>query len=235
MAKTTNLDRQLHGTAFLSLEHWSYMALVVIIPILLLAGFNAAMAIWTNRPENLTQLGMMGAPLQMMVDTPIVATFAVLAALLVLSPLLFVFQRRTQAEIAKRPGYTQRVAYKLPVYGALVLLAICKTAALIGMVAVLLNALALIGVKNADISGLFTGLFLPALLAYVVFFAAGWYVFKLAKGKNYGPQFAFIVTWAAALMVVMLFTTAIMATHDKKQSQPSQTTPTQLNPQFWVE
>ncbi len=238
--KTTSnseFNRQLNGTAFLSLEHWAYMVLVVLVPLLLLTGFNAALAIWASRTSGVVPLTLI-AGYSSMVNVTVATTIA--ATLLVLAPLLFVLRRRTQAEIAKRPGYETRLAYKLPIYGALAILSVFKTCAFIMLVATFLYSLTLIGVKGAAIGALYTGQFLPALLANIVFALAGWYVFKLAKGINLSSQFAQAILWLSALMVVTLFTTAIMATHnqnnvDSNRRSPFPTKPSPSDYNYWLE
>ena len=215
---TFDAKRQLHGTAFLSLEHWAYMILVVAVPLLLLGGFQAALAIWTNKGEEpMMSLLMQGMGGQLAVSAAVVFT----AALVTLAPLLFVLERRTHSEFSKRPNYRNRLAYKLPIYGALALLAILKIAAFISLVAVFLESLALIGVKGADIGNLYLTQFLPSLLALLVFGATSWYVFKLAKGIDKSRLFAFAILWLGALVAVTLFTTAVMAAHKEQENKPS--------------
>lgn len=206
-----DLQRQLGGTAFLSLEHWSYMILVVLLPLLLLCGFHAALVIWASPGTNLS---MMTPMLKQALGVPIAVGIA--AALLVLAPLLFVLRRRTQAEMLKRPGYEMRLAYKLPIYGALGVLLIMKLIAGITLVAAFLYSLTLIGVKGADIGEIYLGQFLPALLAGAVFGLTSWYVVKLAKGKNLSSQFVLSIAGLSTLMIVTLFTTVIMTTHNQK-------------------
>lgn len=224
MAKQANLsvdksdiNRQLHGTAFLSLEHWAYMVLVVVVPILLIGGFQAALSIWSNNGmEPLMSLLMGGMAGHFFGNLAV--TYA--AALATTAPLLFVLQRRTEGELLKRPGYTQRVAYKLPIYGALAVLAVLKTLMFISLLAAFLQSLTMLGVKGADIGGLYLTQFLPSLLALLVFGAASVYLMKLAKGVNKSRQFAFAALWLSALMAVVLFTTAIMANHKSTIESP---------------
>lgn len=221
----TDVNRQLHGTAFLSLEHWAYMVLVVLVPMLLIGGFQAALIIWSNEGMEPLMVMVMGGLAGHFFGS-LAVTFT--AALVTTAPLLFVLQRRTEGELAKRPGYTQRVAYKLPIYGALAILAVLKTMMFISLLAAFLQSLTMIGVKGADIGGLYLTQFLPSLLALLVLGGASWYVLKLAKGVNKSRQFAFAILWLGALMAVTLFTTAIMASH-KPTIDPAGTWPSGIN------
>ena len=231
-----NLNRQLNGTTFLSLEHWSYMVLVVLVPVLLLVAFDAALALWTNRPTEFLALAMPSITGMHSANVDVTMATGTAASLLVLAPLLFVLRRRTQAEMIKRPTFKDRLAYKLPIYSTLSLLAVLKTVAFITLVAVVLQSLTQIGVQGADVGALYTEQFLPALVALAVFGATSWYVFKLAKGRDWGNQYAFVITWVSALMVVTLFTTAMMATHNQKNDDDNRRGPLQSSPyKYWRE
>src|SRR5688572_9422600 len=118
------VQRELNGATFLTLEHVAHMILVVAVPALLVTGILYALAMWTGSPS-ISHMMMGGPGLASMPGTKAIdATLAlgVVAALLVLAPALFVFDRRTRAEWHKRSGYAGRLAYKAPVYTALAVL-----------------------------------------------------------------------------------------------------------------
>jgi hypothetical protein len=217
-----NLARQLSGTSFLTLEHVSYFVLVTLMPMLLLLGATTAIQLWQNGSSK------SGTFVPLMYDMPVVAgidaTVAVslIAAFFVLAPLMYVLRRRTAAEYIKRPGYTNRVAYKLPVYATLGVLAAFATGAFISMLSVFLNSLLNIGVSGADIGAMYTGQFLPALLAFVVFSMACWYTMWFAKGRDTSKVFVGVVSVLAAVMAVALFITTLTINHDTKKTTPIQ-------------
>lgn len=215
LSKEDNLNRQLHGTAFLSLEHWAYMVLVVLVPFLLIGGFQTALALWSDGGVESVLARMFG------MFGPLLSNLSMIfvAALLTLAPLMFVLQRRVEGELLKRPAYVQRTAYKLPIYGALAVLAVLKTVAFISLLSVLLQSFSWIGIKGADIGGLYLTQFLPSLLALLVFGATSFYVMKLAKGVNKSRQFAAATFGLSMLVAVMLFTTAVMANQNAYRTE----------------
>ncbi len=203
------LKRELNGATFLSLEHLGHMLLVVVVAALLAMGISMAISIWTGASAmGASMMGGLGliasggvAYLQAM------AAVGIVAALVVLVPLLVVLDRRTRAEWMKRRGYSGRMAYKVPVYLALGLLVSAKLIADICMVSVVISSLVQIGVPDAQIGSLYLTQFVPALIAAVVFGMAAWYVFKLAKGRDMGRQFAaFMAVLSTALVIALLIT-----------------------------
>lgn len=214
--------RQLNGTSFLTLEHVGYFALVVLLPSLLLVGVSTALQLWqggsagASSGSTFLPLSYTVEPIMRYVDTTV--AIALSAAFLVLAPLMYVLRRRTAAEYVKRPGYTNRVAYKLPVYTALALLAAQTVGAFVSMLGVFLNSLVNIGVKGADIGGMYTSQFLPALLAFAVFGLSAWYVMWFAKGRDLSKTFVAGVSLLAAVLTIALFVTTLTLNHDSKNN-----------------
>jgi hypothetical protein len=227
-----NIARQLTGTSFLTLEHIGYFALTVVLPVLLLLGINTALQLWrgnsgSTASDTILPLSYTIEPVMRYVDTSLAVTLT--AAFVVLAPFMYVLRRRTAAEYAKRPGYENRVAYKLPVYTALGVLAALATGAFVAMASVFLNSLASIGVKGADIGGMYMTGFLPALLAFLVFGMACWYVGSFAKGRDLSRLFVGAVSLLAGVLAIALFVTTLTINHDTKsdtnQVQPAQPQP----------
>jgi hypothetical protein len=231
---TGDMQRQLHGTAFLSLEHWAYIVLAVLLPLLLLGGFHAAMAVWTNRGTDPIAALVSGGILTQFFGS-LTVTFT--ALLLTLASLMFILQRRTEGEFAKRPDYKHRLAYKLPIYGGLAMLAIFKVISFCSLLAAFLESLTLIGVKGADIGGLYLTQFLPSLLALVVFAAAAWYLMRLAKGYDKSSLYSLVMLCVSVLLSVALFTTAVMAAHKDIDRTPPMPMPVPMNSDsyHWME
>lgn len=221
--------RQLNGTSFLTLEHVGFFALVVLLPSLLLLGASTALQLWQTGSaaggsgSAFMPLSYSIEPIMRYVDTTV--AIALSAAFLVLAPLMYVLRRRTAAEYAKRPGYTNRVAYKLPVYTALALLAAQTVGAFVSMLGVFLNSLVNIGVKGADIGAMYTSQFLPALLAFVVFGFAAWYVMWFAKGRDLSKLFVGGVSLLATILTIALFVTTLTLNHDTKGRNVEPTQP----------
>lgn len=219
--------RQLSGTSFLTLEHSGYFVLIVLMPILLLLGAEVAMQLWQSNSTagsggTFLPLAFTVEPILRYVDTSAAVTLT--ATFVVLAPLLYCLRRRISAEYVKRPGYTSRVAYKLPVYTALGILAALTVSSFVAMLSTFLNSLANIGVSGADIGGMYTQQFLPALLAFAVFGMASWYTMWFAKGKDTSKVFVGVVSLLAAVMAITLFVTVLTLNHQTK-SNPTKTQP----------
>lgn len=220
-----NVARQLSGTSFLTLEHVGYFVLVVLMPSLLLLGASTALQLWQGGGSSSAGAGSASTflplsytvePIMRYVDTTVAIGLS--AAFLVLAPLMYVLRRRTASEYAKRPGYSGRVAYKIPVYTALALLAAQTVGAFVSMLGVFLNSLVNIGVKGADIGAMYTTQFVPALLAFVVFGLAAWYVMWFAKGRDLSKPFVGGVSLLATVLTIALFVTTLTLNHDTKNS-----------------
>jgi hypothetical protein len=214
-----SVARQLSGTSFLTLEHVGYFVLVVLMPSLLLLGASTALQLWggnsaSSSGSTFLPLSYTVEPIMRYIDTTVAIGLS--AAFLVLAPLMYVLRRRTASEYAKRPGYVGRVAYKLPVYTALALLAAQTVGAFVSMLGVFLNSLVNIGVKGADIGAMYTSQFVPALLAFVVFGLAAWYVMWFAKGRDLSKVFVGGASLLAAVLTIALFVTTLTLNHDTK-------------------
>jgi hypothetical protein len=225
---STGAARQLRGATFLTLEHIGYFMLVVLLPGLFLAGVAAALQLWGARTANSepVPLGLSN------IVTPGVNTagaLALVALLFVAVPLLYCLRRRIGAEYAKRPGYTGRVAYKLPVYTALALLITATLGTFTTMLYVFLSSLALIGVSGANVGEMYLAQFIPALLGFVIFGATAWYVLWFAKGRDMSRLFVQIAGVIGGIMVIALFVTALTVNHDAK-NRGNSNDPIQIQP-----
>jgi hypothetical protein len=209
------LKREMNGASFLSLEHVAHMVLVVVVAALVAGGLTLGLSLWTGAP-------MAGGSYSLLLSESAMQSAAamgavgIVAALLVLAPLLMVLDRRTRAEWMKRHGYSGRVAYKVPVYTALGVLVAAKLMAVIAMVGVVLTSLVSIGVPNAGIGSMYLTQFVPAAITAVVFGLAAWYVFKLAKGRDMGRQFSLLMVFAAGVLSLALLITAVSVMHSNK-------------------
>lgn len=215
------VKRELNGATFLSLEHLAHMVLIVLVPALITSAIAMAMNLWWGAGSPTDLLALPG-----MNQFATHAALTLVAALITLVPALYVLDRRTRAEWLKRPGYSDRLAYKVPVYGAVGVLAATLVALKIKLLAVVLSSLALIGVEGADISSMYLHDFLPSLISLLVFTFAFWYVFMLAKGQDHGKTFSAVLAVVGAAMVVALFITAVVTARDKPTTDPYSTPPT---------
>ena len=218
--------RCLHGTTFLTFEHCMYFALVILLPGLLLLGAAFAMQLWSGSYDAADTLSY---ALQADVrGAKTTGAVVIAAALLVLTPLFVIFRRRIMAEYSKRPGYINRVAYKLPIYSALAVLFAQAVVLFVVMLGVFLNSLVSIGVSGVDIGAMYTGEFLPALMGFAVVGATGWYVLWFAKGKDLSRPFVGALSILSAALVVALLVTALTVNHNTTKSTP--TNPIQIQP-----
>lgn len=224
----TTLARQLSGATFLTLEHVGYFWLVVLMPALLVTGTLIALGMWTHsNDEAIISITSLIGPQFMAPDTA--GAMFLVAALLVLAPLLYCLRRRLAAEYAKRPGYTGRIAYKLPIYSALAVLITLKLAMVVSMLYVFLTSLASIGVSGVDIGEMYVNQFLPALLGAVVFGASAWYVLQFAKGTDRSRRFVGTITLLSAAVVVALFVTTLTLNHNPRSNRGANP-PVQIQP-----
>lgn len=218
------LQRELNGASFLGAEHFVRMALVVIVPGLLLSAITLAFGMWFNLGTLPSVIDLAGVAAYGAPQISGLAAIGVVAGLVVLLPLLLLLARRTQAEWAKRPAFAGRLAYKLPLYAALVAVGGILVWYKIQMVSVLLATVAYIGVPDAPFSYLYGGAFLPAFIGTLLYGAAGYYVFKLVKGQDYGKAFNAALAALGSILVVALFITAIVKMHGSSVS-PGRTEP----------
>lgn len=219
-AATNFIARELNGATFLTLEHTAHMILVVLVPCVLLVAAWSLFTLWSG--PNLTivedrfalvALGMMVPQMHAMNGLWLVA------ALLVLTPWLVLLDRRTRAEWAKRKGYSTRLAYKLPLYGALGVTAAIIVALKICLIGVILKSLAVLGLAGTGISTMYMYEFLPALIALFTFYGVIWYLFKLAKGVDLGKAFSKSIAAASILVLVSLFVASVMYLRSSANSQ----------------
>lgn len=215
-ASQSLLKRELNGATFLTLEHIAHMLLVLVVPTLFLTGLAYAFSLWTNTPGLAMMMSGMPALYSSMSSSVLNASAAigVVAALVALAPALIVFDRRTRAEWRKRPGYAGRLAYKVPVYATLALLGLTLVCLKIQMLYVILTSIAYIGLENAPIGQLYLTIFLPCLVAYLVYGLSAFYVFKLAKGHDHGRRFSFGFGALSLVLAVSLFITSLVVLHN---------------------
>jgi hypothetical protein len=190
------------------------MALVVVVAGLLAAGVSAAISLWTDSASNAGGMLSMMSVFTDLKSTEAVGALGLVAGLVVFTPLVVLLDRRTRAEWAKRPGFANRLAYKLPVYGALAVLLFAKLVVDVIMLSVVLQSLAYLGVSGApDMGSLYLTQFVPALVAAIAFAVVGWYVFKLAKGKDMGDMFGNTLVVGSLALVIALLITAFVVLH----------------------
>jgi hypothetical protein len=203
--------RELNGSTFLSLEHALHMVLVVVVAGLVCAGVITAISLWTSSSGVMSGLGVLpaiGGAAAKYIEAN--AAVGLVASLVVLVPALVILDRRTRAEWLKRPGYTNRVAYKVPIYLALGVLIAVKVAAVIQMLTVILTSLSVIGVNGYAIGDMYMNQFLPAAISAIIFGASAWYLFKLAKGRDNGKMFSTLVMVLSVILVLALFITSVV-------------------------
>jgi hypothetical protein len=218
------LKRELNGATFLTLEHIGHMVLVLVVTGLISTAILTGLSLWTGASGPASMLmansnpmmSMMGeAGMKIMESTVAVG---IVAALVVLLPMLVVLDRRTRAEWLKRPGFASRVAYKAPVYTTLGLLVATKVTLVIQLLSIVLSSLALIGVQNVDFGSMYLHDFLPTFITTLVVTGAAWYVFKLAKGKDLGKMFSMVTAFLGTVLAVALFITAVVTFHQKPET-----------------
>lgn len=208
------IKRELNGATFLTLEHVLHMALVVAVAALLVAGILTAIDLWTGNGGVMSAFTMMaGMGIGTAKYAEASSAIGIVAALVILVPGLVILDRRTRAEWLKRDGYAGRVAYKVPLYTALGLLVVAKVVAVIQMVTVVLNSLAVIGLNNNGVGDMYLYEFLPAAIAALVFGGSAWYLFKLAKGRDNGKMFSMLAALLGAALAIALFVTAVVTLH----------------------
>lgn len=205
------VKREFNGASFLGLEHIGHMALVVIVPGIILSGLTTAFTMWFGLGSfsPVPDIAYFGG-------TWISALMAIglVAALLILAPLQALLGRRSRREWHKRPAFVGRLAYKVPVYGALA----AATAAVIWfkiqLLSVILATLAFIGVPDAPFASMYGSTFLPAFIGLLLYASVWWYIFRLVKGQDYGRLFDVGVGVVSTLVVIALFITAAVKLHD---------------------
>jgi len=223
------LERQLSGATFLTLEHVGYFILVTLMPGLLVFGALVALGMWAHSNNDvIISITTLIGPQSTAPD--MAGAMFLVAALLVLAPLLYCLRRRLAAEYRKRPGYTGRVAYKLPIYSSLAVLITLKIVMVVSMLYVFLTSLASIGIRGADIGGMYLNQFLPALLGAVVFGASAWYVLQFAKGRDMSRRFVSAILLLSAAMVVALFVTTLTINHNPRSDGRGVSPPIQIQP-----
>lgn len=214
------LKRSLTGTTFLALEYTLHKVLLIVVAALMAAGLASGLGMWLGS----TTTSMADSWLGTLAQTSSMSAIMIVAALLVFSPWLVVLDRRVRAEMVKRPGFEGRVAYKLPLYTAMGVVALVKLGIAVAAVWVLLYSLATMGQASAEVVGqMYRDQFVPALKALVVFGLVGWYLLRLSQGRvmrRFSGMFAF----AGLLLAVALFITATVNIQNNKSLNP-QTTP----------
>lgn len=208
------LKRSMRGTSFLGLEHTMHIAFTLIVAGLVVAGGLLVAFIAFDKPATtyLSPMLMHGVPRAGIAATAFAGICALMlaAALAVLSPFLVILDRRTRAEWAKRPVFTGRLAYKLPIYIALGLVWLVNLGAIITMVWTLLYWLATLG-QFGLLASPFASHFIPAALTAVVFGLVGWYLIRLAQGQNRSQTFSLALATIGGLLALTLLVTGVLA------------------------
>ncbi|HEU5187656.1 MAG TPA: hypothetical protein VFT87_04075 [Candidatus Saccharimonadales bacterium] len=197
------LSRFTRGTTFLALEHVLYLFFTLTLAGLIVCGSVATLALWTG--ESLLKPGAVGSFF--------VSGWAIwlAAGLLSLGPLVWLLHARTRAELSKRPGFTGRLAYKVPLYIALGVGAVVKVGAWVTLVSVLLFSLASIGIRSEMAMAMWVSQLVPAFLTIVVFGVTNWFLLKRAKGADNGRNFTQLLVSVSVLLGVALFVSAAIA------------------------
>lgn len=218
------LKRELNGATFLTLEHVGHMVLVLVVTALISTAILTGISLWMGgagpavmlMANSNPMLSMMGESGMKILESTVAV--GIVAALVVLLPMLVLLDRRTRAEWQKRPDFAGRVAYKAPVYTTLGLLVATKVGLVIQLLSIVLSSLALIGVENVDFGSMYLHDFLPTFITLLVVAAAAWYAFKLAKGKDLGKMFSMITAFLGTVLAVALFITAVVTFHQKPET-----------------
>ncbi|HET9411854.1 MAG TPA: hypothetical protein VFO38_03340 [Candidatus Saccharimonadales bacterium] len=227
--------RELNGATFLTLEHIGYMLLVLVVTLLIATGSLSLISLWSGGSSMASPLAMGAASPIMGSNIPwLEATMAVgmVAALVVLVPLMALLGRRTRAEIAKRPEYTSRIAYKAPIYTTLGVLVAIKVGLVVQLLTIVLTSLALIGVENVNVGQVYINEFLPLVGVTIIVSCSAFYLFKLAKGKDMGKMYDLGVAVLGLLLAVALFVGSVITFHKKPETienpggYPGSTVPT---------
>lgn len=190
------------GTTFFALEHSLNMLFVVVLALLIVCGSVAVIALWTGglmqQADFLSSFFLSGTAIM------------VAAALLSLSPLVWLLDSRTRAEASKRAGFTGRMAYKVPLYVALGVIALFKVWAWVTLLAVILFTLAALGTSPLALAGMWTTQFTPALIALIVFGTTGWFLMRRAKGLDDGRGLTQVLVSIGVMLGLALFVSATM-------------------------
>lgn len=204
------ISRELHGASFLTLEHVAHMVLVVVIPGLILCAITSALSLW---------FGFGSTPVLDMVYyggnwISTMGGSSIIAALLVLTPLLPILSARTRSEWHKRPAYAGRLAYKIPLYSALA----ATTAIVIGfkiqILAILLAMVTYMGATDGFyVTFGYASMLVPAFVGLGLFSIAWWYMFKLVKGVDYGRTFSTAMALIGIMLAIALFLTTFIGLH----------------------
>lgn len=208
------------GAEFLSLEHAGHMALTFVLCIFIIAGTLSAFSMWTG---SIGIASVIGGLYQPYFGSGLKAAEALLALMVVvvlaIAPLVYIaLDRRTRASWQKRSGYVGRLAYKLPLYVILGLVALGVIICAAHMVYAVVASLALIGVQNAPIGTLYLSVFLPSAIAAIVFGFAFWYLCNLARGRDNGRRYSTAVAIVSGALALALLITAIVVLHNPDQT-----------------
>lgn len=215
------LKRSLTGTTFLGLEHTLHKVVLVVVAGLVAAGLTNGLGMWFGETSSTLVESWLSNPLAQMNG---VSALMLVAALVVFAPWLVVLDRRVNAEMVKRPGFDRRVAYKLPLYTAMGVVALIKLAVSVTAVWVVLYSLATMGQVSAEaIGNLYRDQFVPAAIALVVFGSVGWYLLRLSQGREM-RRFNAMLAFVALVLAVALFVTATINIQNNRvapQTSPS--------------
>lgn len=192
--------RVTRGTTFLGLEHAMHLLFVVVLAVLITVGL-----ITVIYPLLGWSFFKFMPGLSIFWSTGVVW---LAAALFTISPLVWLLDVRTRAEWPKRPGFTQRLAYKLPLYIALGVVSIGKLVAWVAVLALVLFGLVGAGTTSILLAAAWVAQIIPATIALIVFGVTGWYLIRRAKGIGTGRSFTNVFAGVGLLLGFVLLVTA---------------------------
>lgn len=203
-------SRLLSGTQFLTLEHSARMIISVILPLLVLAGLATSFSLWASSNDAVSVVSSFVAGA--IAQTAALANIGLATALLVLTAMFWLLDKRVRRELAVRPGYHLRLGYKLPIYSAFFLTAGLLVFGVIDLVSVLIGSLVLIG-SGADIGGMYLTHFLPVLLGMAVVGFAAWYQYKLLRGVGKSSLYGLVMGVVAVVVALTIIITTAVTAH----------------------
>lgn len=155
-------------------------------------------------------------PIRMVTPGTGIVLGAVLAVLF--AGIAFVAFGRVSRTVVDRPGYTSRLAYKVPTYAAFIALLIPALVLVAKLITILISSLLFIGVNSAGevYKSLYLGEFLPYLMGLGVIGATLWMFKDVISGRNSTKLLSYILMGAAALVLVSGAITVAVQAHDNK-------------------
>lgn len=129
------------------------------------------------------------------VSSGYVGVIAIALTSVVLALLAFLLLTRVSRSLGDRPGYTNRLVYKLATYGTFAVLALQLIVLGVAAVAVVLSSLVLIG-SDSSIGALYLQEFLPLVVMSLITGASAYWLYRIVSGVNKSR------IWTMALAVI---------------------------------